>query len=71
MKGLYTVQCDKKPSLEEAASKLGFEVKQLDASFGVVSIDPVNGMYGIQAEVSPEKGQAGPFSNPGIGLYRP
>jgi hypothetical protein len=66
------------PSLEEAARQLGVGVQDVDASFGVVPVDPANGLYGVQvrADRVPAPAEAaepyrGPYSNPKIAPFGP
>jgi hypothetical protein len=67
------------PSLAEAARKLGVEVGDLDTTFGVVPIDPDQGLYAVQVragKVPSKSGQAdrdyrGPWSNPKIEPFGP
>ena len=73
-----TVQGDEgPPTLQSAADQLGMRVEDIDASFGVVLVDPVRGLYSVQvnAERLPEELQEGgssrgPFSNPRIDAFR-
>jgi hypothetical protein len=65
------------PSFQEAAKQLGVEEADLDSSFGVVPIDPEQGIYAVQ--VRPDKLAAstghepyrGPWSNPRIEPFGP
>lgn len=68
-----------KPSLEEAASKLGLHVEDLDQEFGVVSLDPEKRLYCVKAylerlplefSVNQEE-YPGPYSNPDIAPLGP
>lgn len=72
---LYTVrgEAGEPPSLESAAAQLGASPEDLDAAYGVVPIDPQEGLYAVQARtdrVSVESGgvrrYAGPYSSPTI-----
>jgi hypothetical protein len=71
---LMTVQGqDGPPSLAEAAAQIGVGVEDVDATFGVVPIDPANGLYSVQVRADrlpagTEKAvpYRGPFSNPKI-----
>jgi hypothetical protein len=67
-----------RPSLAEAARRLGVEVKDMDETFGVVVVDPARGLYAAQVRSS--KAQAhkqeadeynGPWSNPAIAPFGP
>lgn len=64
------------PSLEEAARQLGIDPNDMDASFGVVPIDPQRGLYAVQIRSKkpqqPASGQyQGPWSNPRIEPFGP
>jgi hypothetical protein len=68
----------KPPSLEDAARQLGVALEDVDASFGVVPVDPANGLYGVQvrADRLPPATEAaqpyrGPYSNPRIAPFGP
>ena len=78
-KALMTVQSeDGPPTLEAAARQLGVGVEAVDATFGVVLIDPERGLYSVQvdaAQLPPEaatdEAYRGPFSNPRIESFGP
>ena len=65
------------PTLEEAARQLGVPVAAVDRDFGVVTIDPKQGLYSVQVEAAHlPPGQAsdeysGPFSDPRIESFGP
>jgi hypothetical protein len=66
------------PDLARAASLLGVNASEMDATFGVVPIDPENGKYAVQVRASaatdPRKsadGSSGPYSNPRIEGFGP
>lgn len=66
------------PSLEDAARQLGVGVEDVDATFGVVPVDPANGLYGVQVRgdrlpQGTESAQPyrGPYSNPQIAPFGP
>jgi len=67
------------PSLAQAASELGVSIGDVDDQFGVVPIDPAEGLYAVQVkESSVETGRAGarggyqgPYSNPEIAPFGP
>jgi hypothetical protein len=68
---------DGPPTLESAAHQLGMAVEDIDATFGVVLIDPARGLYSVQvnAERVPhhreqDEPHRGPFSNPRIDTFR-
>jgi hypothetical protein len=76
-KALFTVsgvEAGKPPSREEAARQLGVSPEAIDASFGVVLVDPVANLYGVQVDPSQvpaeiaggEADFRGPFSDPRI-----
>jgi hypothetical protein len=65
------------PSLESAAEQLGVHVEHIDARFGVVPIDPSQGLYCVQvlrehlpvgSEHTPYRG---PYANPEIRPFAP
>ena len=72
-KALMTVVADKPPSLAEAAGLLGVAVADLDEAFGVVPVDPAQGLYAVEVDAdklpAEPAGQPyrGPFSSPRIG----
>jgi hypothetical protein len=69
---------DGAPSLAEAASELGISVADIDQQFGVVAINPAQGLYAVQVKES-SVGSAdrggepyrGPYSNPKIAPFGP
>jgi hypothetical protein len=72
-KALMTVQSeDGPPTLEQAARQLGVAVEAVDDSFGVILIDPKQGLYSVQVDAkrlpseTPSEPYHGPFSNPRI-----
>jgi hypothetical protein len=78
---LMTVNCQEgAPSLEQAAQQLGVSVHDVDASYGIVPIDPDRGLYAVQvrgdklpAKSENTRGEAhrGPWSNPKIEPFGP
>ena len=67
---MFTIEASEKPTLAEAAAALRVTVEALDASFGVITVDPRRGLHTVlvHGEV-PEglaRGLQGPFSNPRI-----
>jgi len=69
-----------KPDIGRAAEVLGVSQKSLDADFGVVSVDPEQGLYAVKVEADavpahpPADAAApyrGPFSNPRIEAFGP
>ena len=73
MSTLYTIEATAgPPSLAEAAAKLRVAVSDLDASFGVVAIDPARHLYAVNVtSSSPAAGAAGPYANPRIEGFGP
>ena len=67
---MFTIQAKVKPTLAEAAAALGVSLEDLDASFGVVTVDPHRGLHTVlvQGEVSEERPDSvqRPFSDPRI-----
>jgi hypothetical protein len=66
---LYTVvgEVGVPPSLESAAAQLHAQVTDLDADFGVVSLDPSHGLYLVQAHadrIPPASPEGGPYRGP-------
>jgi len=66
------------PSLAQAATELGISVTDIDQHFGVVAINPGEGLYAVQAKESSihrdetARGDyRGPFSNPEIAPFGP
>ena len=75
---LMTIQSDHgPPTLEAAARQLGVDVTAIDAQFGVIPIDPTQGLYSVQvAPAASGRGSGqepyrGPFSNPRIDTFGP
>ena len=69
---------DGPPTLEAAARQLGVDVDAVDAEFGVIPIDPKQGLYSVQvdaaqlpAEVAGQEPYRGPFSSPRIEPFGP
>jgi hypothetical protein len=68
---------DGPPTVEDAARQLGVPVAAVDRTFGVVTIDPKQGLYSVQvdaAHLPPEQAAdefSGPFSNPRIESFGP
>ncbi len=71
---MYTVRgFDRPPNIVEVAKVLKVSVEDIDASFGVVSVDPDQGLYCVMADYSKipssfgeTKQYEGPWSTPGI-----
>ena len=78
MADLYTVETSNgPPSLAEAAAALHRPVGDLDASYGVIAIDPRRGLYTVRAKTAAEPHPqmepeaSGPFSDPQIAPFGP
>ncbi|MBA3811936.1 MAG: hypothetical protein H0X27_09930 [Caulobacteraceae bacterium] len=59
------------PSLADAAGQLHLKIDDLDAGFGVVTIDPDRGLYSVRVradrvEACESPDYRGPFSDPRI-----
>jgi hypothetical protein len=69
---LMTIATDKPPDLAEAAALLGVSVVDLNEAFGVVPVDPAQGLYAVEidADKVPARSEGqpyrGPFSSPRI-----
>lgn len=66
------------PSLETAARQLGVAFADIDASFGVVPVDPGKGLYCVQVradrvpkDLGSQRPYVGPFANPEIAAFGP
>jgi hypothetical protein len=66
------------PTLEAAAAQLGVGVDAVDTEFGVVLVDPRQGLYSVQVDATRLPPDAptddpyrGPFSNPPIDTFGP
>ena len=66
------------PSLAQAASELGVSVTDVDDQFGVVPINPAEGLYAVQVRESSVRvghkargDYRGPYSNPRIAPFGP
>jgi hypothetical protein len=78
-KALMTVQSqDGPPTLAAAARQLGVDLEAVDATYGVVLIDPKRGLYSVQVDAAqlppenaPDEHYRGPFSNPRIEPFGP
>jgi hypothetical protein len=78
-KALMTIRSEHgPPTLEAAARQLGVDVTAIDAQFGVIPIDPTQGLYSVEvdaaqlpAEVAGQEPYRGPFSNPRIESFGP
>lgn len=73
-----TVELDPEAAtVAKAAERLGVEPGQIDAEFGVVSIDPDQHLYTVLVDEEAAAGAAerpgveGPFSNPRIEPFGP
>ena len=79
MSTLYTIESPQgPPSLSEVASRLQLTLSALDASFGVVLIDPKRHLYAVRANsgdanspASADPGVSGPFADPKIEPFGP
>jgi hypothetical protein len=66
-----------KPSLADAAQRLGVGLSDMDATFGVVPVDPDRGLYAVQVRAGQTRKQPegsdyrGPWSNPRIEPFGP
>jgi hypothetical protein len=78
-KALMTVHSESgPPTLEAAAAQLGVGVDALDTTFGVVLVDPRQGLYSVQVDANSippdaptDEQYRGPFSNPQIDTFGP
>jgi hypothetical protein len=76
---LMTVKSPNKvPTLEAAATLLNVSPNDIDQSFGIVPIDPENGLYAVQVREGALANRResntqfnGPFSNPRIEGFGP
>lgn len=72
---------DGAPSMAQAASELGVSVADIDDKFGIVPINPAEGLYAVQVKESSIDTRAtgdadrsnyrGPYSNPRIAPFGP
>jgi hypothetical protein len=65
-----------KPTLADAAAKLGVKAADLDAGFGLVPIDPAQGLYTVELDADLAErvagksgGEAEVYSNPEIAAF--
>jgi hypothetical protein len=71
-KVMMTIVSDKPPSLAEAAALLGVALADLDAAFGVVTVEAAEGLYAVEIDADKVPAQLagkpyrGPFSSPPI-----
>jgi len=76
---MYTIESPSgPPSLSDAAQQLHVDRDDLDASFGVVLIDPKKHLYTVLVHENAidnvrasDDSAEGPFSNPRIGTFGP
>ena len=75
---LMTVELDPAAAdLTTAAQRLGVPAESMDATYGVVSIDPDQDLYSVLVEeqaiasAASRPGVGGPFSNPRIEPFGP
>ena len=76
---LLTVKSgDTPPSLETAARQLGVRTEDIDSHFGIVLVDPREGLYCVQvradrvpADLEQRQPHRGPFANPAIAPLGP
>jgi hypothetical protein len=74
-----TEQSGGAPTLADAARQLGVAEADMDATFGVVPIDPDRGLYAVQVRAGklpkqsgrPDGDYRGPWSNPKIEPFGP
>ncbi|WP_344939021.1 hypothetical protein [Sphaerisporangium flaviroseum] len=71
---LVTVRLPQRATLEQAMRRLGLTEDEVDTAYGLVALDPVEGLYVLR--VSEEAGarvppSAGPFADPPIEPYGP
>jgi hypothetical protein len=72
---MMTVKGDahERPSLAEAARSLRVDPRYLDPQFGVVLVDPQQGLYTVlvdEAAITDRPSDdSGPFANPGIAHF--
>jgi hypothetical protein len=64
------------PTLEDAALALGVAIGDIDAAFGLVPVDPGQGVYAVKVRAdrirqNPGEPYSGPFSDPEIGPAKP
>lgn len=68
------------PTLGDAAAQLGLTAGDLNPEFGVVSIEPAQGLFAVEVSAdratqastfSPDNAYQGPFSNPRIAPFGP
>ena len=72
---------DGAPSIAQAASELGVSVADIDDRFGIVPINPAEGLYAVQVKESSVDARGtgdadrskyrGPYSNPRIAPFGP
>jgi hypothetical protein len=72
---LVTVQLPPEATLQEAMQQLGLTEDEVDTAYGLVPLDPEQGLYALRVtedaghRVTPAAG--GPFSDPPIEPYGP
>ncbi|GAA3508021.1 hypothetical protein FHR32_008230 [Streptosporangium album] len=73
---LVTVRLPPQATLSQAIRHLGLSEKEVDTGYGLVLIDPDQGLYGLRVSeeaaraLDPEAG-GGPYSDPRIEPYGP
>ncbi|MEV7006789.1 hypothetical protein [Streptosporangium sp. NPDC051022] len=73
---LITVRLAAQATLEQAMDRLGLSSEEVDTGYGLVLIDPGQGLYGLRVteaaacRIDPAAG-GGPYSDPRIEPYGP
>jgi hypothetical protein len=71
---LMTVELHGSPTLAAAAKSLGVAPADIDATYGVVPVDPDRGLFAVRVKsgaipASPEEAFHGPFADPKIAPF--
>ncbi|WP_084958615.1 hypothetical protein [Thermoactinospora rubra] len=66
---LLTVRLPPGASLQDAVARLKLDPEEVDTAYGLVLIDPDQGLYGLR--VSEKAWREGAFSDPAIEPYGP
>ncbi|WP_327085089.1 hypothetical protein OIE66_22260 [Nonomuraea sp. NBC_01738] len=68
---LITVRLPRGATLDDAIERLGLREEEVDTGYGLVAIDPDQGLYGLRVTDEAGHRMGPPFSDPKISGYGP
>ncbi|MET9343969.1 hypothetical protein [Nonomuraea sp. NPDC003804] len=68
---LVTVRLPRGATLADATARLGLSEKDVDTAYGLVLIDPDEGLYGLRVTEEAGRRAGPPFADPRIEPYGP